>query len=274
MPVGIVLLDPTIRDGTPLWSGRTNWLPTPAFGDQPHCSSWLDVNGSWYQDICQATVHYPWFESTKLEHRNNTSVVVLPALHTICAEWLLVCQYASARIGRLERRMNAGDTRGRNHEIDRIFYYLSLWTGEVPIWRDMVKETLDLALPTAARLCAMSPPAKHALDKITLDYERVLRMINDLQDRVHRLEAKGSVKMQLLAAHEGIAENHNLARLTWLATIFVPMTFVSGLFSMTSDVKSIQGSLKVYFMAAIPVAIVSLVVARWVLHYCGARRTI
>jgi hypothetical protein len=28
--IGIVLLDPTVKEGTPLWYGHTNWLPSPS----------------------------------------------------------------------------------------------------------------------------------------------------------------------------------------------------------------------------------------------------
>jgi hypothetical protein len=51
--------------------------------------------------------------------------------------------------------------------------------------------------------------------------------------------------------------------LTWLATIFIPLTFLSGLFSIDSNLGSLANSFKTYFELAIPLAIAALSVARY-----------
>jgi fatty acid desaturase len=81
--------------------------------------------------------------------------------------------------------------------------------------------------------------------------------------RVDRIQDRGNAEMQLGAARESFAESYGVVRLTWLATIFIPRTFMSGLFSMTEDVGSRKGTFKTYFAAAIPLAVCSLIAARW-----------
>jgi Mg2+ and Co2+ transporter CorA len=57
---------------------------------------------------------------------------------------------------------------------------------------------------------------------------------------MNRLSDQGIGEMQLTAAREGAMESHTLARLTWLATIFIPLIFVSGLFSMNENIRSLN----------------------------------
>jgi Mg2+ and Co2+ transporter CorA len=130
----------------------------------------------------------------------------------------------------------------------------------------MVKETLDQSLPTAVRLTAEISISSHTdptLDDIIPDFEHVLRNLEGLETRVDRLIDRCTGEMQLAAARQSLAESHNLARLTWLATIFVPPTFVTGLFSMNENIGSLVETFRTYFAAAVPVAIIALIISRW-----------
>jgi hypothetical protein len=35
MVPGVLLLDPTVEGGVPLWRGRRNWYPTPDLNSEP-----------------------------------------------------------------------------------------------------------------------------------------------------------------------------------------------------------------------------------------------
>jgi hypothetical protein len=69
--------------------------------------------------------------------------------------------------------------------------------------------------------------------------------------------------MQLEAATESLKESHNLARVSWLATLFGPMTFVSRLFSMNADISSLNNSFHTYVSCAIPAAFFALRIAKY-----------
>jgi len=263
--VGIVLVDPRGCE-SPLWSGRANWLPVPDFRDKLSRTLWLRKTVSWYDDICQATAHYPWFKSSAAIDTTDPCVIVLPAFYTICAEWLLVCKYAELRLRMINRLLEGGAT-GEDYEtqISRGLRGLRSWHDRVGDWKKMVQETLDQALPTAVRLTstAACSPTDDKFEDIVYDFNRVLRSLDEVQHRLDQLEQRAGAQMQLLAARDSLAESHNLARLTWLATIFVPLTFISGLFSMTDDLRSIRGTFKIYFIVAIPVAMLLTVSVRW-----------
>jgi Mg2+ and Co2+ transporter CorA len=130
----------------------------------------------------------------------------------------------------------------------------------------MVRETLAQSLPAAASFTAgttNTPTTNSALDSIMPDFKRIMPRLEKLETRVERLIDRCTSEMQLSAARESLAESHNLAQLTWLSTIFVPLTFVASLFSTNENIGSLKDTLVIYFASAAPFAIVTLLVARW-----------
>ena len=55
-------------------------------------------------------------------------------------------------------------------------------------------------------------------------------------------------------AQEDCKSNKGVARLVWLAAFYIPLNFISSLPSMQEDVGSLQGSFKLYFAVALPLA--------------------
>ncbi|KAH7068426.1 hypothetical protein BKA63DRAFT_451809 [Paraphoma chrysanthemicola] len=271
-PVGIVLVDPTTRDGRPLWFDRANWVPVPELDSTSNLPS-STCDGIWYDDIVRMSFEYPWFEISPSNDVLDLGRIVLPTLNTVSAEWYIVCSYVKSRLGQIEWELETPSPfKARGRSVDTALRKIATWRRQIPTWREMVQETLDDALPTAIRLTTQDGFQSNleGFQDAKVDYERILRTLEELQTRVDHLSDRGNAEMQLAAAHEqyeaaqkGLEESHNLARLTWLATIFIPMTFVSGLFSMTDNVGTITGTFKTYFAVAIPLAVVSLATARF-----------
>jgi len=263
-PVGIVLIDPTVTADDLLWHDRPNWLPLP--DTESTSSDQLFTSSRWYTDIIQRSAAYPWFDPSVLTDAAILRRIDLPVFYTVCAEWFVACEYVRACLGQIEQDLDSSSVLvSRDLQINRALVRLSTWRRQVPFWREMVDETLEQSLPTAARLTSAigAPQSNQDFDDITSDFKRVLHTLNELQTRIDRLSDRGNAEMQIAAARQGLTESHNLARLTWLATIFVPLTFMSGLFSMTDDLSAISGTFHTYYKVAIPLAVGSLLVARW-----------
>ncbi|KAF1836636.1 hypothetical protein BDW02DRAFT_222005 [Decorospora gaudefroyi] len=285
--VGIVLLDPTVSQGRPLWYDRSNWLPTPKMGTQTYPS--IKSSVSWFEDIVQMTTAFPWFELTK-GHEINAQVLAKPTIYTICAEWLVVCDYVKARLSQIEWELEMPRLfRSKGDAIDSSLKRLHTWRRQIPVFREMVTETLEHALPVAARLTASSPQSTMApnsplsytapsglSDKIIINFEnldgfedivpdfrRVLAAVNELQERVDRLTSIVTSEISIEDSRRGLEENHNMARLTWLATIFIPLTFISGLYSMNESVAELRTTYGWYFLTAIPFTLIVMAIG-WV----------
>jgi hypothetical protein len=265
--IGIVLVDPTIAGGKWLSRDRDACVHMPNL-NKLEAYSLPKRPDSWYGEIVEMTSRYPWFASPRSTGVFDQLAIVCPSIYATCAEWLETCEMVddiTDKIGwEMRRTPNSGSM--ATH-IDTCLRRLSEWRWNIRTWRKMAKETLNEALPAAARLTAgtvthLDPPPS-ALDDITFDFERVLSKLEELETRVERLIDRATSEMQIAAARESLAESHNLARLTWLATIFIPLTFMSGLFSMSDNIGSMKDTFKIYFTVAIPVAIIALVIARW-----------
>lgn len=62
------------------------------------------------------------------------------------------------------------------------------------------------------------------------DFKRALLHLDQFQLRIDRQTSVVTAIMSLKDSRTSIAANHNLSRLTWLATFFIPMSFVTGAF--------------------------------------------
>lgn len=186
-----------------------------------------------------------------MTQRIDVRVIFLLALYSACADWIVLCDRLRDRLETLEQCGSLGEH--------------SEWRREIPTWLEHIKKTLEEAIPTAIRLATDpgTPDNGEPFADIIDDFEAVQSTLIAFQARVDRLEASEVGRMQLAAASESVAESHNLARLTWLAAIFISTTIVSGLFSMTESVSGIIGTFKIYFMVALPLGVGSLNVAQW-----------
>lgn len=271
--VGIVLLDPTMKGGEPLWHDRANWLPTTGMGkDLPPLQI---TDKSWYSDIVAMTSAYPWFEAQSKDDL-GPQVLAFPTLYTICAEWLIVCDYVKARLSQIEweiekpdifREKEKDDVRSKSQIIADSLQRLHTWRRHIPVFRDMVTEAIDQALPAAARLLSPSKTVGEAaktFEDIEPDFDRILNNLKELQDRVDRLTAIVTSEINIEDSNQSREDNHNLTRLTWLATTFIPMSFVSAFFSMNESVAELKYTYGWFFLTAIPFTAICLFVARLV----------
>ncbi|KNG49163.1 magnesium transport protein [Stemphylium lycopersici] len=288
--VGIVLLDPTVSQGQPLWYDRSNWLPMPKINTTVYPS--IKSSVSWFEDIVQMTTAFPWFEQTE-GHEINAQVLAKPTIYTICAEWLVVCDYVKARLSQIEWELEMPRLfRSKGDAIDTSLRRLHTWRRQIPVFREMITETLEHALPAAARLTTPSPrpsttpsapssplsytarsvlsdevvinfDSVEGFEDIVPDFRRVLAAVNVLQERVDRLTSIVTSEISIEDSRRGLEENHNMARITWLATIFIPLTFISGLYSMNESVSALRTTYGWYFLTAVPFTLIVMTIG-WV----------
>jgi Mg2+ and Co2+ transporter CorA len=262
--VGIVLMDPT----TWLFRGhyRDKSMARPTTTSD---SKQAPTRETWYSDIVEISSRFlgnqPFLPGTAI----NLMAAVYPATVAVCAEWLKVCHFYGVVLDKVESVLVSPSHSGPIRSmIDEALKTLTRLSQYLPNWRRMVIATLEDAMPAATRL---SKPASHPqdkqndllLDQMGPDLKRIQHNMEELQARFTRLTDRCVAEMQLQAARESLAESHNLARLSLLATIFVPLTFLSGLFSMSQDIGSLQVSFKYYFSIGILLITVALVVVRW-----------
>ena len=143
---GILLVDPTMKAGFPLWRGYRNWEETPSMRDLaggmpaagPPRKSFFEDLIYWLQKPeAFGPVHSP-------SPSSNIHIPIQALLYLICGEWLTIAEYIQTRLYQVEWEiafpehfLDPGVT------IDRSLNKLHIWRRMVPLYHAMLTETLE-----------------------------------------------------------------------------------------------------------------------------------
>ncbi|KAF4332990.1 magnesium transport [Fusarium beomiforme] len=276
-----VLVDPTIKEGFPLWHGYQNWTPTPGMRETASPPSG-PPRVSLFEDIIYWMSKYLWPPSLpQTTYLQNLRTFMQPILYLACAEWLIMCQYVKSRLGQIEWELsNPSQFYKDTLIVDKSLERLHTWRRFIPFYREILTETLRRAEPTPPELRDpdntanrgashvhskwASDTSHHELtqmifpEDIIPDIEEVHGQMSELQERTDRLTTMVVAAISIADSHRSLQESSNVARLTWLASIFIPLTFITGLFSMQEDIAKLRVTFGWYFACAIPVTVVTL----------------
>jgi Mg2+ and Co2+ transporter CorA len=108
---------------------------------------------------------------------------------------------------------------------------------------------------------------------IERDYEALGRKFGLLVKKLESMPPVITYKVQISQGRQAFLETTNLSRLTYLALVFVPLTFTCSLFSMGGDVGPGSSHFWVYFAVAIPLLLLtfSLTISYRVLSFVKQR---
>jgi hypothetical protein len=87
----------------------------------------------------------------------------------------------------------------------------------------------------------------------------------EVANHASRLESMIPITMsfvQLIESRRSLAETENVARLTVLALVFVPLSYVATLFSMSDNFRPGGELFWVYFVVAVPLTLTAILVAK------------
>lgn len=284
-------MDPTIKEGFPLWRGYGNWEKVPSMHDDSPTSG--PPQQSAYEDIIYWAQRISAF-SESCTHPNPTAnfhVPIQALLYYVSSEWLTISEYIKTRLGQIEWEVSyPSHFLGKEVTIDVALDKLHVWRRLVPLYREMLSETLHrvfnfpchtLAMSdphtstgTAAMASTANPPGppphcqcplhnptsttKGPIGSMREDFALILSYMEEYQQRIDRLTSVVTAIISIGDSRTSQADNRNVARLTWLATFFIPMSFVTGLFSMTEDIGTLSSTVKWYFAVALPLSFISL----------------
>lgn len=89
------------------------------------------------------------------------------------------------------------------------------------------------------------------------EYQHIARQIDSSGRRFEAMVPIVASLVQIAEGRRSFQETTNISRLTYLALVFVPLTFVSGLFGMAGDVAPGAKRFWVYFTVAVPLLVVT-----------------
>lgn len=102
----------------------------------------------------------------------------------------------------------------------------------------------------------------HDMDPLISDLQFICGQIDEYGRRLENMIPVLTSLVQIVDARQSFAETANVTRLTVLALIFVPLSFVSSLFSMNPINAPGNPYFWVYFVVAIPLTLTVVFIAR------------
>lgn len=291
---GVILLDPTIKKGFPLWRGQRNWQAAPIVGKErlqalplpsgPSGESLLEHFMYWAEDPKRLNLNpADSLSADPNKKAQNIHAPIQILLQLICAEWLTVADYIKARLCQIDWEIAFPESFiDGEHDINFPLKKLHMWRRFVPLYREMLSETLENVFrfschrnvmkdfAAESHLCSCASRHAYGTEKLPPgaiamyrdDFERALAQMKEYQERIDRLTNVVMASIGIKDSERAMSDNRNLGRLSWLATLFLPFSLVATTFCMQLDVSSITTeTVKWYFITAVPLAAVVIGVA-------------
>jgi Mg2+ and Co2+ transporter CorA len=256
----ILVVDPSVKEGFPLWSGYRSFYPAPSMK--------ADIVGLPPRDSAFEEMIY-WVMEIIAESPTNIHThpkyLVLPILTIIAAEWLTLLQYCTTRMNQVELDLqNPNFTNpllGLESSLRRIYH----WRRALPIYLKWVNEILRNIL--SDKMLTTNGPAHPPLLKLRDDFLIIKQDLEAIQTQVQNqimnmVSTVGAIT-SLQESQRAVEQNRNITRLTYLAAVFVPMSFVSSFLSMTPNVRELAETFKLYFILSLPLTFMALSVVQW-----------
>ncbi|KAL8918904.1 MAG: hypothetical protein Q9208_007085 [Pyrenodesmia sp. 3 TL-2023] len=259
---GVLLVDPSVNEGFPLWGGYNDFLPCPSIADGPTRRS---PNASTFENVV--------YLLERLSTKEIQSLVKDPRrlfqepLCIICSEWLTLLRYANTRLSQLEWEIEDPYLRRRHKDLSATLDKIHTWRRRLPIYKTMVSEALSKVI-RRDRFVQATENSLLALEK---DFVIVQAELESLHERAERTMSVVTAVMSLEESQKALQQDRSLARLTYLAVTFVPLSFITSFFSMNDDLSKLGRTFWVYFSVAISVTLLALIVVRFsdqVVHIC------
>ena len=248
-------MDPTLTEGFPIWGGYRNLFDCPSMTALPRPKG--PPRTSAFNDIIYYTSELTPEEIANIP--KDSRVLFKKTLMIVCAEWSTLVKYATTRLTQLEWEIENPDLQDNDGGLQVTIKKLHTWRRRLPIFRTLASEVLENVIK---RENFMANP-ENLVHDLQRDFEILLSNINTLQVRADRIMAVVTAVMSIDESKKAFEQNRSLARLTWLAITFAPLSFITGLFSMNGEVATLVSTFRVYFAVAIPLTALVLFLTRF-----------
>lgn len=173
-------------------------------------------------------------------------------IRMVLAEWILYTLLTSRYLKYYEYTLH--DIENRLHDSDIID--LQRWRR-----RSMQSRHKLILLSEFIDYWLQQESNKQPWDFILKDIKHVSSQLELYSRSLEHMVPVATSMVQLLDSRRSIQEAANVSRLTFIALVFVPLSWVASLFSMSEDYSPGHKSFWVYFATALPVMILVLLLS-------------
>ncbi|KAL6714811.1 hypothetical protein ACLMJK_007071 [Lecanora helva] len=286
-------LDPTLTEGRLLWNGYGRLDKPP--GMQEIRQSMLSPVTSFFEAFISQALEI--VSSHTSPNKSGPELITAPLYSLILGEWLLALEYTFTGLFQIEWAIDASrmheqqdPSRQRQpHTLDDCLQRLHKWQRRLPFFVSWIQSTtvnLEGLYQVAREEPQMqSPLSLHsdlASDRLWRKYVADFR---NLHSRFSGLASRGDKILNIATAITAVQESQrtmeqsqSLSRVTYLAFVFIPLSFVSSFLSMNSDFEHSTTAYKRFFEIAIPLCLLATIIAlysgRFRMLWLGTKRKV
>lgn len=176
-------------------------------------------------------------------------------LRIVAAEWV---KYVAVMHYCLKQYEYGNERPGELERLDRSLRELQSWRRRSMLSQQKVQSVIRLLKPRIASNWNGEP----SLQNLIADFEFISTKIEDHGRRLESMLPVVTSLVQIIDARQSFAETSNISRLTVLALVFVPLSYISSLFSMNPTNSPGSDRFWVYFVVALPVTLLVFIIAR------------
>lgn len=188
----------------------------------------------------------------------DNDFIISPILCSVPAQWLLSFEHITSRLSLIEWQIERRDHRTAQ-SLDEALQSLHPWRRNVVNFGYRIRESLDAV---EERFGKSSKEKSKDWSKLIANFRVLEKRYKVLEEKVDRIMTVLSNVLTIEEAKKQMDNARDIARITYLAFIFVPFSFVSSYFSMNQEFD--QGPAKIYwvfFAVAVPLTLLCLLVA-------------
>ena len=186
-------------------------------------------------------------------------VLFKKTLLIVCAEWYTLIKFATTRLAQLEWELENPQLQDDVGGLEVTIEKLHGWRRRFSLFRTLTSEVHEKIVKPEH----FGSYTGNHLGDLQRDYEIIVSDIEKLHVRADRIMAVVTATMSIEESKKAFEQNRSLARLTWLAVTFIPLSFITSMFSMQSDLSSLKQSFWIFFSVGIPVTALVLLVTRY-----------
>lgn len=255
--LGILLVDPTPTIGYPLWTGYTSFSE---WESNSTSESIAPPRKSLHADVVHWT--FQLGDDDVADIAKDPRTFAIPALKLMLSDWHHVVQYMTTQIGQIEWEIELPGPRKQSRYVDdNIMRKLHPWRRNMSLYRSMITDAMHRLYPDLLQAQPQVNANDRNLQSLLPDFQLILDEIDLCQAHIAQLVSVATAFQSLDEGRRAMDQNTNVARLTYLATLFIPLSFVSGFLSMVPDVSQLRQTFWIFFVIAIPLTAAALVVA-------------
>lgn len=275
--VAVLLVDPSVKAGHAVWGGYRPFEATPSMKE------WKDNvvgNGaelpspprtSLFEDViywsCRMTAED--LQIVKAEPR----YIALPMYKLVIADWLVVLKYMTSMFGLIEWSFAKPHWGEQPSDIDDLLKKLAPWRRNMPYYQQMAEKAIVRLFPSvaaahptmSANRVVSAPDTTSGINSLWTDFKHVKQQIDDHKNRIESIQTMATNAINTEEARHAVKQNRNLARLSFLATFFIPLNFTSSFLSMSPDFPTSQSytTIWIFFVLGIPITVLAFIIVDW-----------